>query len=121
MIFQKERFWIEHRRILTEEQSLNFDKLNVSVLRVLARKARGVSSSRVCGRLFICVIILQRLLVGGCYGRIGSLGRLSMCRAWLRLGRLIVLRIAYLWGECHTLSHADLLLVTSRGGLLILL
>lgn len=66
VIFQKERFGIEHRWVFTEKQSLNLDKLNVTILGILAGQAR-VTRCGVCVLgLSVSVLGLNRLLVRWC-------------------------------------------------------
>ena len=59
VIFQKERFRIEHRWVFTEKQSLHLDKLNVTILGILAGQAR-VTSFGVCVLgLSVCILGLN--------------------------------------------------------------
>lgn len=57
VIFQKERFRIEHRRVFTEKQSLHLDKLNVAILGIMAGQARV---TRCC----VCVLGLSVSVLG---------------------------------------------------------
>ena len=83
MIFQKQRFWIKNRRIFSKQKCLNFDKLDILILRLIWWKLRS------CPR-WVIFIFSRRFLIGFSSG--SGLSFIGGCclSSWFYIMRCIV-------------------------------
>lgn len=117
MIFQKERFGVQHGRVLAKQEGLHFDELDVVLLGALTGEARVITCPLHCALRLVLISIsgFGRVvsLVGVC-----SLGWLTGGRG-LRLRGLVVLLVFGLGREGQALTYSQLLLCVRRRGWLL--
>ena len=126
MVFQEQRLWIEHGRVLSKKQSLYLDKVYVLILRTGAWEAWSTSLLaciavfvRIGSRFSPCVnrymvMSLSILRVGST--EILTVMMMTVVSDLLWLGCLVLM--LHLWGQRETLTDTHLILVWSGRWLL---